>query len=204
MWVVKISGSLNQDSLLPSWLELLVQLGGGRVTVVCGGGNFSAQSRQAHAHWRMDDSLLAHNMAVLAMTQAGYLALGIEPKLRMAVGEAGIRQVLRSGNTAVWLPIALLGAQPGVDQADAATSDCIALSLACRLNAERLVLVKSGEIRTMTSMSALSQAGIVHRSFESVSKRVGFAIDVLHSSDLAMMRFLLQGEIDPVLPVTAS
>ena len=120
----------------------------------------------------------------------------------MAVGEAGIRAVLRGGNTAVWLPIELLGAPLGTDAADAATSDCIALSLACRLNAERLVLVKSGELKTMTSMSELSRAGIVHRSFESVSKRVGFSINVLHSSDLAMMRVLLQGEVDPVRPVT--
>ena len=29
MWVVKIGGSLNNDPVLPQWLELLAQLGGG-------------------------------------------------------------------------------------------------------------------------------------------------------------------------------
>ena len=42
MWVVKIGGSLNNDPVLTQWLELLAQLGGGRVTLVCGGGGFAA------------------------------------------------------------------------------------------------------------------------------------------------------------------
>ena len=44
MWVVKISGGLNKDPLLPFWLELMAQLGGGRVTIVCGGGSFVGSS----------------------------------------------------------------------------------------------------------------------------------------------------------------
>ena len=66
MWVVKIGGSLNTDPLLPEWLELLVQLGGGRVTLVCGGGAFANEVRRAQARWRFDD-LAAHNMAVTSM-----------------------------------------------------------------------------------------------------------------------------------------
>ncbi|OYY49208.1 MAG: aspartate kinase, partial [Polaromonas sp. 35-63-240] len=95
MWVVKISGSLNRDALLPLWLELMAQLGGGRVTIVCGGGSFAEEARLAHAHWRFDHNLPAHNMAVLAMAQAAYLALGLEPRLRLAVSEASVRQILR-------------------------------------------------------------------------------------------------------------
>ena len=55
MWVVKIGGSLNTDPLLPEWLDLLVQLGGGRVTLVCGGGAFADEVRRAQAHWHFDD-----------------------------------------------------------------------------------------------------------------------------------------------------
>ena len=68
MWVVKLGGSLNGDPLLAQWLELLVQLGGGRVTVVCGGGGFADEVRRAQSHWHFDD-VPAHNMAVLAMAQ---------------------------------------------------------------------------------------------------------------------------------------
>ena len=75
MWVVKLGGSLNSDPVLPQWLELLAELGGGRVIVVCGGGAFADEVRRAQAHWHFDD-LPAHNMAVLAMAQTAYLPTG--------------------------------------------------------------------------------------------------------------------------------
>lgn len=41
MWIVKFGGSFVVDvEVLLCWLELLVQLGGGWVMVVCGGGVF--------------------------------------------------------------------------------------------------------------------------------------------------------------------
>jgi 5-(aminomethyl)-3-furanmethanol phosphate kinase len=198
MWVVKVSGSLNRDPLLPLWLELMAQLGGGRVTIVCGGGSFAEEARHAHAHWRFDNSLHAHNMAVLAMAQAGYLALCLEPRLRLAASEASIRQILRAGHTAVWLPLELLRDRPGADTSGGVASDRIALELAGRLNAEHLVLVKSGDIKSAANVSELSRDGILHRCFESVAKRAGFPIDVVHISDLARMRSLLHGDIKPI------
>lgn len=199
MWVVKISGSLNRDPLLPSWLELMAQLGGGRVTVVCGGGQFAEEARHAHAHWRSDNSLLAHNTALLAMAQTAYLAQGLEPKLRLAMDETGIRQILRAGHTALWLPLELLRAEPGADMSGKFTSDRFALDLADRLNAEHLVLVKSSVIGgAARSVSELSRAGILHRCFETASRRVGFPIDIVHSSDLSRMRSLLHGDSKPI------
>ena len=198
MWVVKISGSLIRDPLLPLWLELMAQLGGGRVTIVCGGGSFAEEARHANVHWRFDHNLHAHNMAVLAMSQAAYLALGLEPKLCVAVNEASIRQILRAGHTALWLPLELLRDRPGADTSGSLTSDRIALDLAGRLNAEHLVLVKSGVIDPTASVSELSRAGILHHCFESITKRVGFPINIVHSSDLARMRSLLHGDIKPI------
>ena len=46
MWVVKIGGSLCGDPVLLQWLDLLTQLGGGRVTIVCGGGSFADEVRR--------------------------------------------------------------------------------------------------------------------------------------------------------------
>ena len=111
MWVVKIGGSLGSDPLLPQWLELLAQLGGGRVTLVCGGGSFADEVRRAQALWGFDD-LAAHNMAVLAMAQNAYLARGLSPALQLATSEHDIRRVLHGGQTAVWLPMELLHARP--------------------------------------------------------------------------------------------
>ena len=68
MWVVKLGGSLTADPLLPQWLELLAQLGGGRVTLVCGGGRFADEVRQRRRSG-ISTIVAAHNMAVLAMAQ---------------------------------------------------------------------------------------------------------------------------------------
>jgi len=65
MWVVKIGGSMNHDPLLPQWLDLLSQLGGGRVTVVCGGGSFADEVRREQARWHVDD------LAALILTWFG-------------------------------------------------------------------------------------------------------------------------------------
>ncbi len=199
MWVVKISGSLNRDPLLPVWLELMAQLGGGRVTIVCGGGGFAEEARHAHAHWRFDNSLHARNMALLALAQAGYLALCLEPKLRLAVSETSVRKILRAGHAAVWLPLESLRDQPGAETSRGVSSDRIALDLAGRLNAEHLILVKSGVIDPRASVAELSNSGILHRCFESITKRVGFPISIVQSSDLARMRSLLHGDVKPII-----
>ncbi|MDE2396898.1 MAG: aspartate kinase, partial [Burkholderiales bacterium] len=87
MWVVKIGGSLNDDPLLRDWLALFAELGGGRVTLVCGGGAYAEEVRRAQRRWGFDD-LAAHNMAVLAMMQSAYQAQGIEPRLQLATSQA--------------------------------------------------------------------------------------------------------------------
>lgn len=199
MWVVKISGSLNKDAMLPVWLKLMAQLGGGRVTIVCGGGSLAQEARHVHGHWRFNNNLQAHNMTVLAMAQATYLALGLEPKLRLAVSESSIRQILRAGHTALWLPLELLRDRPDAVTSGGITSDHIALDLAGRLNAEQLILVKPGQIDPAASVSDLSRAGVLHHCFESITKGAGFPIDIVNSSDLARMRSLLHGSISPVM-----
>lgn len=197
MWVVKIGGSLSKDPLLPQWLELMAQLGGGRVTIVCGGGNFSDEVRHAQAHWHFDN-LSARNMTVLAMAQMAYLAQGLEPRLRLVASEASIRQVLRAGHTALWLPLELLRDGPSADNAWDLSSDRIALDLACRLNAEHLVLVKSCVSDPTEHLTEFSKAGIGAQRFESIANGVGLPMDIVHSADLARMRALLHGDLKPI------
>jgi 5-(aminomethyl)-3-furanmethanol phosphate kinase len=197
MWIVKLGGSLNADPLLPQWLELLEQLGGGRVTVVCGGGSFADEVRRTQARWQFDD-LPAHNMAVLAMAQTAYLALGLNPTLRLAASEADIRQVLHAGKTALWLPFDQLR-----DKADGqtnwdTTSDSIALHLARKLNAERLVVVKSCDIDPAATLAQLGEAQVLDRRFVSLASGAAFPIDVVQRTELARMRSLLIGEGRPI------
>lgn len=194
MWVVKIGGSLNHDPLLPQWLELLAQLGGGRVTLVCGGGGFADEVRRAQSQWHFDE-VAAHNMAVLAMTQSAYMAHSLQPSLQLARDKAEILQVLRGGQTAVWLPYEWLRDRPGADTGWDTSSDSIALDLARQLNAERMVVVKSCAIDPTASFSELGEAGVLDRRFAAIAAGANFPIDLIHRAELARMRSLLIGEV---------
>ena len=196
MWVVKIGGSLSSDPLLPQWLELLAQLGGGRVTLVCGGGGFADEVRRAQAQWRFDD-LAAHNMAVLAMAQTAHLAHGLNPALQLAASETEIRRVLHGGHTAVWLPFEMMRTQSNARTNWDVTSDSIAVDLARKLNAERLVLVKSCAIDRDATLAQLGEAGVLDRRFAAIAAGAAFPIAVIHKSEMAWMRSLLLGDVRP-------
>lgn len=194
MWVVKLGGSLNGDPLLAQWLELLVQLGGGRVTVVCGGGSFADEVRRAQSRWHFDD-VPAHNMAVLAMAQTAYMAHALQPALQLASSQAEVHQVMRSGHTALWLPYDAMRDRPGPDANWSTSSDSIALDLARRLNAERMVVVKSCAIDPVASLAELGELGVLDQRFASIAAGANFPIDLVHRAELARMRSMLIGEV---------
>ena len=73
------------------------------------------------------------------------------------------------------------------------TSDSIALDLAFKLNAERLVLVKSCAIDSALSFAQLGQSGVVDPDFAARSDGAAFPIEVLNKGNLARMRSLLLG-----------
>ncbi len=193
MWVVKLGGSLTGDPLLPQWLALLAQLGGGRVTVVCGGGRFADEVRHAQALWQFDD-VAAHNMAVLAMAQNAYMAQGMNPQLQLASSEAEIRRVLHAGHTAVWLPMEWTRTHADAMANWDVSADSMAVHLARQLNAERLVVVKSCEIDRSATLARLSQEGVLDRRFASIADGAAFPINIVHKSALDSMRALLIGE----------
>lgn len=193
MWVVKIGGSLCADPVLPQWLDLLTRIGGGRVTIVCGGGGFADEVRRAQAHWQFDD-LAAHNMAVLAMAQTAYQFHALNPALRLAERRSDIPDLLHQGKTALWLPLELRRDAPDDRTHWDATSDTIALDLARHLNAERLVIVKSCAIDPRLTLAELSDAGVVDPLFADLAGDAAFPITLLHKSELALMRGLLLDE----------
>jgi aspartokinase-like uncharacterized kinase len=192
MWVVKLGGSLNADPLLPHWLELLSQLGGGRVTVVCGGGSFADEVRRVQARWQFND-LAAHNMAILAMAQTAYQLHALQPSLQLAADSADLMRVLHRGHTALWLPFELQRKKVDERTNWSATSDTIALDLARKLNAERLVMVKSCDFDTRLTLAEQVQAGVLDRQFAALADDAAFPIDLIHKSELDRMRALLLG-----------
>ena len=194
MWIVKIGGSLNTNPILPAWLDLLAECGGGRVIVVCGGGVFGDEVRQAQAHWHFSD-LVAHNMAILAKAQTAYLLHGLNPALQLTRSKSDIRRVLHKGQTALWLPFELQRERATANTNWAFTSDSIALELAHRLNAERLLLIKSCEIDPRLSLAQLGEAGIVDARFGALAEGAAFPIDVVHCNEVGRVRALLLGEL---------
>jgi 5-(aminomethyl)-3-furanmethanol phosphate kinase len=196
MWVVKLGGSLTGDPLLPQWLALLAQLGGGRVTVVCGGGRFADEVRHAQALWQFDD-VAAHNMAVLAMAQNAYMAQSLNPQLRLASNESEIRRVLHGGHTAVWLPMEWMRTQTDALANWDVSADSMAVHLARQLNAERLVMVKSCAIDGSATLAKLSQQGVLDRRFAAMAAGAAFPISIVHKSALDSVRSLLIGASRP-------
>lgn len=192
MWVVKLGGSLNADPALAQWLDLLDRYGGGRVALVCGGGAFADEARRLHGLWQVEE-LPAHNMAVLAMVQTAYLVQGINPRLQLACNEMELHAVLRAGRAAVWLPFDRLLGSPHADANWQVTSDSIALELALRLNAERLVVVKSCSVQTGSSLAELSLGGVLDPRFPQLAAGVSFPIDVVQREHIERVRGMLMG-----------
>ena len=106
-----------------------------------------------------------------------------------------IRRVLHKGGTALWLPFELQREQADANTNWESTSDSIALDLARRLNAERLVLVKSCEIEPAASLPQMGRTGIVDARFASLAHGAAFPIDVVHYGELGRMRALLLGQM---------
>ncbi len=190
MWVVKIGGSLGRDPLLRDWLRLLSEQGGGQVVVVPGGGAFADQVRDYQMQWQFND-LVAHNMAVLAMVQYAMMMQGLSPGLSLAVDDDSVHRVLRNAGVALWAPFPLLRERSDDMTNWDVTSDSIAAWLANRLNAERLVLVKSGPVMPGMPIEAYAEGEIVDREFRRFTADAPYPIDLLHKGDLEGMRELL-------------
>jgi aspartokinase-like uncharacterized kinase len=193
MWVFKLGGSLLSDPpLLARWLELLATLGRGRAVLVPGGGPFVDQVRGAQSSWGFDD-LTAHNMAILGMAQNALLLRSLQPALQAAVRDADIRHALREGKTALWLPLALLREQPDELTSWDVTADSLALWLSMRLNAERLVVVKSCAVEPLAGLHALGEAGVLDARFAAMAAGAGCAVDVVNKAAVDELAAALVG-----------
>jgi len=129
------------------------------------------------------------------MAQTAYLMHGLNPALQLTRSNADIRRVLHKGGTALWLPFEMQRDQPDAHTNWEVTSDSIALDLARRLNAERLIVVKSCEIDPKSSLAQLAAAGIIDQRFAALPDGAAFPIDIVHHNELGRVRALLLGDL---------
>jgi 5-(aminomethyl)-3-furanmethanol phosphate kinase len=173
--VVKIGGSLaDTPDRLRKVLEVIAgaAMPASPIVVVPGGGPFADTVRTAQINHGFDDDA-AHAMAMLAMAQYGLMLGALAGS---AVQPAwGVNQVVRAledGSSCglVWLP------QPAQDASELArswniTSDSLALWLAARLGAKRLVLLKSCPEPASGDQRLLAKAGILDAAFPELAQR---------------------------------
>jgi len=127
-------------------------------------------------------------MAVLAMAQTANLLHGLEPRLVMATDDAQIRRALHAGRPALWLPLELLRDAPDMLTTWDVTSDSLALWLALRLNAERLVVVKSCPLNRALTLAELTAIGVLDGRFPDWALHASFPIEIVQVGDMIQVR----------------
>lgn len=183
--VVKLGGSLAAAAQLPRLLDELADQS--NLVIAPGGGPFADAVRRAQTEHGFDDAA-AHDMALLAMAQFGRM-LAAQANFRAAWGADRLAAALArdpSHPPLVWLPDPATDA-PDVERSWRITGDSLALWLAHRLGARRLVLLKSCPIPT-ADLTALAAAGIVDEVFPGMAReyadvRVGL-IDATRAANL--------------------
>jgi aspartokinase-like uncharacterized kinase len=128
------------------------------------------------------------------MAQSALLMQGLCPRLQTAGGEAQIRKVLQRGCTALWMPLDLLRQQPDELTHWGVSADSLALWLARRLHAERLIVVKSCAIDASRSLAQLGEDGVLDSEFAGRARDAAFPIELLNRNELARARALLLDE----------
>jgi len=131
---------------LSAWLESIESLAtDSNIIIVPGGGEFADKVREMQVLFKFDDQI-AHRMALLAMSQYGYLLAGMNPKLQIVEDIETLLSSVGKKLPLLWLPTALIEDDSEIPASWNFTSDSIALWLAIQLTAQRLILVKSKDL----------------------------------------------------------
>jgi len=132
-----------RSSELTSWLETIQSLAStSNIIIVPGGGEFADKVREMQTSLEFNDQV-AHRLALLAMSQYGYLLAGMNQSLHVVEDIEALSSNLDKGIPLLWLPTDLLKDDSEIPASWDFTSDSIALWLAIKLAASKLILVKA-------------------------------------------------------------
>jgi len=181
--VVKLGGSLMCSSELRDWLDTLQSLATRtNIVIVPGGGEFADKVREIQVSLAFNDQV-AHRMALLAMSQYGYLLTGMSQNLRVVEDIETLLSNLGRGLPLLWLPTALLKDDTGIPASWDFTSDSIALWLATKLAAKSLVLVKAKALtQTESTLEDYIENGVLDKGFQKFTEKYQGTIHLLNKS----------------------
>ncbi len=173
MNVIKLGGSLLEAEKMLVCLNHILEFNE-KIVVVCGGGIFADTVRAAQKKWHFDD-VVAHKMAVLAMQQTAMMLQNLHPKFTL---ESTISN-LKNHRFSIWLPdiFDLNAAQ--VSPSWEMTSDSLAAWLATKLEAEKLIVVKSCDVDSTLNVDELTAKGIVDGEFANFVNGAKFDLNIL-------------------------
>ncbi len=165
MWVVKLGGSLMFAAELSGWLDMLADVGRGRVVVVPGGGPFADRVRRAQAR-RALGQRVAHRLALRATERYARWLIQQCPGLTAAGDVRTVHRCLSAGRVPIWMADHLMARELGVPASWDVTSDSVAAWCSGRLAAADLVLVKSTPVLpAQVALAQLCASGLVDRAF---------------------------------------
>ena len=176
MVVVKLGGSLYQAAELRHWLAALKALSQQQnIIIVPGGGPFAEQVRKAQQIHGFNN-IIAHHMAILAMSQFGILLSGLLPSCQPFSIPT---QHPIPAPLSIWLPDKQLLEQPDLVQNWDITSDSLALWLAQKYQAKKLTLIKCNPPEHVTSIDKLNKIGILDNAFSAIASSHPIPIEII-------------------------
>jgi aspartokinase-like uncharacterized kinase len=163
--VLKVGGSLARSDAAARLMRALAERRIRDLLIVAGGGDFADSVRTAQARLALSDAA-AHHMALLAMHTLAVALADLAPGCALADGPEQFDAAWRAGNTPIWLPASMVLASADIPASWDVTSDSLAAWLAGRVDAKRLVLVKSCTLSVDGhDLRALTDAGVVDPCF---------------------------------------
>ena len=170
--VVKLGGSVVRGPELSAWLDAIAHAAA-PVILVPGGGALADEVRRCQRDIGFGDEA-AHRMALLAMDQLAWAVAGLRPGFAVGATEDALRQIVASGQVAVWAPYTLIANRTDIEESWRLTSDSLALWLAGRLGASRCCLIKSvAAPKAGTSARSLAREGVVDEAFPAMLAATG-------------------------------
>lgn len=170
--VVKLGGSLMRSSELRDWLDTVQSLATmTNIVIVPGGGEFADKVREMQASLEFNEQI-AHRLALLAMSQYGYLLAGMNQNIHVVGDLESLSSNLDKNIPLLWLPTALLIDESEIPASWDYTSDSIALWLATKLDANSLVLVKAKALKqTETSLEDCIRNDVLDKGFQQLAEK---------------------------------